>query len=121
MYYNCKDNGIYHCVCSGSELFSSETKYDSGPGWPSFWKPKVETIKTRIDDNFGMQRLEVLCKKCDAHLGHVFEDDPQPTGLRYYLNLPVLTHGVLFRDKFSFFKTGERLDPIKLKHISNDN
>jgi len=86
-YHNLKDKGIYHCVCCGEPLFSSETKYDSGSGWPSFWQPleghETEEIK---DSNHGMIRTEVRCPSCEAHLGHVFEDGPQPTGLRYCIN-----------------------------------
>ena len=86
-YYNNKDTGMYHCKCCGEALFSSDEKYDSGSGWPSFYKPTddmdLEEIK---DSDFGMIRVEVRCPKCEAHLGHVFEDGPQPTGLRYCIN-----------------------------------
>jgi peptide-methionine (R)-S-oxide reductase len=85
-YNDCKDKGIYQCTCCGSELFNSDTKYDSGSGWPSFSEADGETVKTETDSSLGMQRVEVLCKECDSHLGHVFEDGPQPTGLRYCIN-----------------------------------
>jgi peptide-methionine (R)-S-oxide reductase len=82
-----KDPGIYNCVCCGEPLFDSDTKYESGSGWPSFYAPLTETVvETTVDQSFGMVRTEAHCAKCDAHLGHIFDDGPAPTGLRYCMN-----------------------------------
>ena len=86
-YVNTKEPGKYLCAGCGTELFSSETKYDSGSGWPSFWAPIAESnVATEEDRSFGMRRVEVHCAKCGGHLGHIFDDGPNPTGVRYCIN-----------------------------------
>ena len=86
-YHDCKEEGIYQCVCCGADLFTSATKYNSGTGWPSFWEPITpDSVNSEIDESYGMRRVEALCSKCDAHLGHVFDDGPAPTGQRYCMN-----------------------------------
>ncbi len=86
-YYQNKDDGVYHCVCCEAPLFSSDEKYDSGSGWPSYWQTMSEDAVIEItDSSHGMTRVEIRCAKCDSHLGHVFPDGPQPTGLRYCIN-----------------------------------
>src|SRR6266404_4708769 len=86
-YFDCHEEGTYQCSCCGVDLFTSMTKYDSGCGWPSFWAPlSEEQVQKEVDLSYGMHRVEVMCSSCGAHLGHIFDDGPEPTGQRYCMN-----------------------------------